>query len=319
VVPAATRGLLLWQLRTLVCCSLSSSPSPSPLSTSGPLYLAASTLSAFCGRHRYQTQDEAFVRVLERNPVALVRVEEALDSEALLFEPLLRALDVTPPPTATPTQHAQTLLREESELGQRARKLLAEARPATPADVEALRQARPRTQETLLQVKGAVRALKEHQAVVGATKLPEAVKAASDRRASEVVTSLGLSEEATTRLLRDVVALSIMDRGSQLESQTVQSVLDLYKDAIELEKLQARREMRLRVDDTEVVIQGVVDMQARLVGGKGSVALEIKNRQRRFMVPAPEYDLDQLTYYTIAGEDEEGTWCLTLAVPTTQH
>lgn len=270
------------------------------------LYLDASAVSAFSGRHRYKSQSETFCDVLRRNPSLLAHVEETLDTEDLSYRPLLDHLGITVPPDTTPTTLALDILAEESLRGKAARDKMKEATTPTRDDIANLRLKRPRTEDVVRQVTSTLCGLAEHKAVVGSMTLSEDVVRKCEDAVRHVVcspTSSGapLSPDSQQRLHGLVQGTSIKHRGNELERDALQRLIK--QENLLLIREQEPVRVSMEVDGVNVLVCGRIDAICRDIQDRVLV-VEMKNRKNRFFVPS--YDLDQLSIYVMASQHPRG-------------
>jgi hypothetical protein len=268
----------------------------------------ASSLSAFCGRHNYKPQNEAFVEVLQRNRDLLNIVESALDTEELLYRPILEKMGVEPEKNQSVTEAAKELCERKDDVGAKARELRETAPAPTTADVEQLRAKKPKTAEMARYVETVIRATPEHQAVASSTVLRAAdvaeAAACVDRVVAKACQEKKLPEESVRLLKRKTDSTWLRDRGVNLEVSAAQKLHEECPEHL-VAVNQLSGLIKLRIGPCAVWIPSKCDV-AYTTKDKNKVMRvhEIKNRKNKFF--CPDYDIDQLACYVVALDAAEG-------------
>lgn len=274
------------------------------------LCLHASNVAAFCGRHKYKPQHEAFVEMAQRDAKLLKRIEEALDAEDLTYRPLLSTMDVstTDFPDRTPTQIAAALLQQPDAVGDKARQCLKEAAPITPEDVAELRKKRPRMADVVAAARTTVAKSKAYQDVVTAQVLAPAKQAAADAAAQQVAAEVGggLDLESKRRLEKEARSTWMKDRGTALEASAEEELVAACPDHCEV-KAQVCVLLKVLVNGGKLRVHIPCRIDCLFVDPnqkRVDTVFEIKNRRNHFFVPG--YDLDQLCLYVVGSQAAKG-------------
>jgi hypothetical protein len=269
----------------------------------------ASQLSAFCDRHRYKDQKEAFLDVIQNasNKHILGKIDTLLDKEDLLYKPILKKLGINPQDNQSITKCANEIINRQDEIGEKARELVKNAAPVTKEDTERLRIERPNTSEItktiVTNLRTNVTEIKEAQISSILTK--EVVKKA------DVATTLSISklcsekklDEKSTKILEEKLKSTwVKDRGT-IHENTVFNSLKNECPSDMTSHSQANEVLRISVGNIHVLIPCFTDCIYKS-DQKYEKVFEIKNRKSHFFLP--QYDLDQLCLYVMAFNANEG-------------
>lgn len=258
------------------------------------LHLDVSAISAFCGRHRFRSRQDAFVNVLLRNPKAFERVQNVLDQEDAIARPLLCQLEAEVPPDKTPSMILRDLIVHKPDIRQLVATSL--SRSPTTEEVSRARSSRPLVHQVLNRCATALRRTPAYLDVVSSTKVEEKDLGATHSEAKKILEQDQIQDP---KVLKKLASLPACDRGRDLEcSAQPQWEHLLRQEGLHVVDRQVAVGMDLTVGDTVVHVRGRVDILARRTEDDAMIVLEIKNRLRTFF--SPSYDLDQLCVYLVA-------------------
>lgn len=261
----------------------------------------ASQLSAFCGRHRYKNQNEAFIDVIQNvsNRHLLEKIDKVIDKEDLLYKPLLTQLGIQPENNQSITKYVNDILNRQDEIGEKAREIVKNTAPITKEDIDKLRIERPKTLEITKvienKLKSNVETNKAEQASVLTKEVIKKAETATTQTISKICVEKKLDEKST-KILEDILKSTwVKDRGTIHE----ENVFDFLKNECPSDMTchgQANEVLRIYVGNIQILIPCFTDCVYKCQAQeKYEKVFEIKNRKSHFFVP--QYDLDQLCVY----------------------
>lgn len=242
------------------------------------VYLPVSLVSAFCGRHTYKTQHQAFSELLQRyNPIIWKEIKRRAIKERDVYTPNIDFLrDTIPDLGIDSTRSNKDNYKQLVSLPKVAKAL---------ASVDKVKV------DTEERVKNAVTEI-EHEVTVR----KELIKTKEYKQAVEAVSMTEQEPDSQmderSKKVRTIIA---KDRGTNLEKST----------ATTLGKVKKQVAVQRWFDDTKTtgflqrpkeytfMISGFIDA----IDQEKEMIYEIKNRTNRFFVP--QYDIDQLVIYMI--------------------
>jgi hypothetical protein len=270
----------------------------------------ASQLSAFCGRHRYKNQNEAFIDVIQNasNRHLLEKIDQIIDKEDLLYTPLLTQLGIQPKNNQSITTCVNDIVNHQDEVGEKAREFIKNAAPVTKEDIDKLRIQRPKTLEITKAIENNLRTNVETQNAQKSSVLTEEIvkkaETVTTRSISKLCLESKLDEKSTKILEEKLNSTWVKDRGTIHE----ENVFNFLKNECPINMSchsQSNEVLRIFVGNTQILVPCFTDCVYKCQNqGKYEKVFEIKNRKSHFFVP--QYDLDQLCLYVMAFDADEG-------------
>jgi hypothetical protein len=256
-----------------------------------------SLVSAFVNRHPYKSQDDAFVEILHKNTLLRKKVLSALENEDILYTPALARLGLAVPPDKSATTVFREQLARDDAIGDRAREILASAKPASSETLAKLRQKRPLVKDLVEAAAKQVRADPSHAALTLTTKVTSALEVDAIATAATATAAVTHAvDEATARLVeRQVNKVWVMDRGAAREV-----TVPLPMNGHRIER-QVWTGSIVQCPRAVVNLIGVADC---VIDGRRVV--EIKERKRFHFSRCPPYDIDQLCLYVVSLRAADG-------------